>query len=64
MLAKADIWTDWSTFEAAAKGLQAESSKLEKIAKAGDLEAIRLQVKATGGACGTCHSKFREKEKK
>ena len=63
MQAKAEIWTDWATFEQAAKGLQAESTKLEAIARTGDLEAIKVQVKATGGACGTCHTKFREKEK-
>ena len=38
--------------------------KLEAIAKTGDVEAIKAQVKATGGACGTCHNKFREKDKK
>ena len=63
MQAKAEIWTDWATFETAAKGLQTESTKLEAIAKTGDLEAIKAQVKVTGGACGTCHTKFREKEK-
>jgi cytochrome c556 len=62
--AKADIWTDWATFGAAAKGLQTESAKLETIANGGDIDAIKAQVKATGGACKTCHDKFRGPEQK
>ncbi|HEX5379716.1 MAG TPA: cytochrome c [Phenylobacterium sp.] len=62
--AKAEIWTDWATFTAASKGLLTESAKLETIARGGDIEAIKAQVKATGGACGTCHTKFRGPEQK
>ena len=62
--AKAEIWSDWATFAAAAKGLNTESGKLETLAKAGDLDAIKAQVKATGGACKTCHDKFRGPEVK
>lgn len=62
--AKAEIWTDWATFASAAKGLQTQSAKLEMVAKTGDVDAIKAQVKATGGACGTCHTKFRAQEKK
>lgn len=62
--AKAEIWSDWATFAAASKGLNAESAKLESLAKAGDIEAIKGQVKATGGACKTCHDKFRGPEVK
>ncbi len=60
--AKADIWTDWATFAASAKSLNAESAKLETIAKGGNIDAIKAQVKATGGACKTCHDKFRGPE--
>jgi cytochrome c556 len=59
---KAEIWTDWATFAASAKSLSAETAKLETIAKGGDIDAIKAQVKATGGACGTCHTKFRGPE--
>jgi cytochrome c556 len=62
--AKAEIWTDWATFASAAKGLQTESAKLELVAKTGNVDAIKAQVKVTGGACGTCHTKFRAQEKK
>ena len=60
--AKGEIWTDWATFAAAAKGLETESAKLEAVTRAGNLDAIKLQVKATGNACGTCHTKFRGPE--
>lgn len=60
--AKAEIWSDWATFAASAKSLNAESTKLESLAKAGDIDAIKAQVKATGGACKTCHDKFRGPE--
>jgi cytochrome c556 len=60
--AKAEIWTDKAGFAAAAKGLETESAKLETIARAGDMDAIKAQVKATGEACGTCHKKFRGPE--
>jgi cytochrome c556 len=60
--AKAEIWADKAGFAAAAKGLEAESAKLETLAKAGDIEAIKGQFKATGGACKTCHDKFRGPE--
>jgi cytochrome c556 len=62
--AKADIWSDWATFAASAKGLHTESAKLETIARGGDIDAIKAQVKATGGACKTCHDKFRGPEVK
>jgi len=60
--AKPEIWSDKAGFAAAAKGLEAESAKLETIARAGDLEAVKIQVKAVGGACKTCHDKFRGPE--
>ena len=60
--AKADIWSDWGTFTASAKGLQTEAGKLQTIAMKGDVDAIKAQVKATGGACKTCHDKFRGPE--
>lgn len=62
--AKAEIWSDWATFQASAKSLQTESAKLQTIALKGDVEAIKAQTKATGKACGTCHDKFRGPEQK
>lgn len=60
--AKPDVWTDAADFEAAAMKLQAETTKLADIAAGGDLDAIKAQFRATGGACKNCHDKFRVPE--
>ena len=57
--AKAEIWTDAEGFAAAATKLQAETAKLSDLAAAGDIEAIKVQARATGGACKGCHDKYR-----
>lgn len=56
-----EIWTDWKTFAAADKNLQAQSAKLMTLAKAGDVAGVKGQFGATGGACKSCHDKFRGK---
>ncbi|MDB5445891.1 MAG: cytochrome [Phenylobacterium sp.] len=61
--AKPEIWKDPNGFSAAATRLQLETSKLDQFAAAGDLEAVKTQVKATGGTCKNCHDKFRVPEK-
>ena len=61
-IAKADIWTDWDTFAAAAKRLEEESAKMIEVAVGGDMAAIGAQLGALGSACGGCHNKFREKK--
>jgi cytochrome c556 len=57
--AKAEIWTDAEGFAAVATKLQAETAKLADVAAAGDMDAIKAQVRATAGACKTCHDKYR-----
>ena len=57
--ARAEIWTDAEGFDTAATQLQAETVKLEQLAMAGDLDAIKAQSRAVGAACGACHSKYR-----
>jgi cytochrome c556 len=57
--AKADIWTDAEGFAAVATKLQAETARLADVAAAGDMDAIKAQVRATSGACKTCHDKYR-----
>jgi cytochrome c556 len=59
--AKPEIWTDAAGFTTAVNNLQTETGKLLAAANGGDKEAIGAQVKATGGACGGCHAKFRAK---
>jgi cytochrome c556 len=58
--AKANIWTDRATFDAAQVKLQEESTKL---AAAIDAAAFKAQFPATGGSCKNCHDTFREEKK-
>jgi cytochrome c556 len=60
--AKADIWSDAAGFSAAAANLQAQVSKLNQAAVAGDLGAVKAQLRPTGGACKNCHDKFRKEK--
>lgn len=62
--AKPEIWGDAAGFQAAVNRLQVESSKLSQVAAAGDIGAVKAQVRATGGACKNCHDKYRVPEKK
>ncbi|THD57604.1 cytochrome c [Phenylobacterium sp.] len=61
--AKAEVWTDAAGFADAAQRLQDETAKLQQVAMAGDLDAIRAGVRATGAACAGCHAKYREPDK-
>ena len=57
--AKAEIWTDAEGFAAAVTKLQAETAKLSDAAAGGDLEALKTEARTTGGACKSCHDKYR-----
>ncbi len=58
--AKAEIWSDGPGFAVAQRAYQVEAAKLQRFAAAGDLEGLKQQAKALGGACGGCHKKYRE----
>jgi cytochrome c556 len=58
--AKAEIWTDPAGFAAAASRLEPEITKLETLARAGDVAGARAQFRIVGGTCKGCHDKFRE----
>jgi cytochrome c556 len=60
--AKAEIWTDAAGFAVAAGKLADETAKLQQVATAGDLDAIKAQARATGGACKNCHDTYRAAE--
>ena len=60
--AKAEIWSDPQGFAAAAKGLLDETARLQQVAAGGDVDALKAQVRATGGACKGCHDKYRAQE--
>ncbi len=57
--AKANIWTDRATFDAAVVKLQEESGKLAAVT---DAAGFMAQFPATGGSCKNCHDTFREKK--
>jgi cytochrome c556 len=50
--AKAEIWTDRATFDAAVVKLQEESGKLAAVT---DAAAFKAQFPVTGGTCKGCH---------
>ncbi len=58
--AKPEIWSQHAKFNAAAEKMQGEMTKLAMVAKGGNLDAIKTQVGATGGACKACHDDFRK----
>ena len=60
--AKAEIWTDAAGFAAAAGKLADETARLQQVATAGDLDAVKAQARATGGACKACHDTYRAAE--
>lgn len=57
--AKPEIWTDAAGFAGAVAKLQGETARLQEVSMAGDLDAIKAQVRATGGACKACHDQYR-----
>jgi cytochrome c556 len=61
--AKAEVWSDPQGFAAAVAKLQAATGKLQQVAVAGDLDAIKTQAQAAGGACKGCHEKYRVPDK-
>lgn len=61
--AKPEVWADAAGFSAAASRLQAETVKFDQVAQSGDLDAIKAQARAVGGACKNCHDKYRVPEK-
>jgi len=61
--AKAGIWTDAAGFTAAATAARTEVAKLNVAAAAGDLDAVKAQVRPTGGSCKGCHDKYRQEKK-
>jgi cytochrome c556 len=56
------IWTDAAGFSAVQHGFAAEAVKLNAAAAAGDMAGVGAQMRNVGGACKTCHDKFRGPE--
>ncbi|WP_091740043.1 c-type cytochrome [Phenylobacterium immobile] len=60
--AKPGVWTDAAGFAAAVRGFQGETTRFQQLAMAGDMDAAKGQIRALGGACKTCHDKYRVPE--
>lgn len=60
--AKANIWTDAAGFSAKASAAQLQVSKLNQAALSGDMDAVKAQVRPTGGACKGCHDVYRQQK--
>jgi cytochrome c556 len=56
------VWTDKANFAAKAHNLQVAAAKLNAVAQAGDTTDFIPALKATGGACKSCHEIFRQKD--
>ncbi len=61
--AKAEVWRDAAGFSTAASALQAQATKLNQLAAAGDLDGVKGQVRNTGMTCKGCHDKYRQEKK-
>ena len=53
------VWSDRAGFEARAAAFQTATAQLLAAATANDKPAFAAAVKATGAACGACHSTYR-----
>ncbi|HMN45474.1 MAG TPA: cytochrome c [Povalibacter sp.] len=60
--AKAEIWSKPQDFNAAQKLFQEQAGKLNTVAAAGDVAAVRAQFGEVGKACKNCHDNFRTPE--
>ncbi len=62
--AKAEIWQERDDFKAKANDLKDAARKLANAASAMDSEQVKVQYKAVGKACGSCHKRYRARKKK
>ncbi len=59
--AKPEIWKEQPKFKDNGDKLMAETVKLVAAAKAGNVDALKVQFGAVGEACKSCHDGFRAK---
>lgn len=57
--AKAEIWANKADFDMKATNAKAAAEKLAASAKAGNMDAVKADFAALGGACGACHRPYR-----
>jgi cytochrome c556 len=58
--AEPKIWAEMDKFRAAASKMQDEMAKLNVVAKAGNLDALKAQAGEVGKACKACHDTYRK----
>jgi cytochrome c556 len=58
--AKPEIWKDSTKFKEAADKMQAELTKLDVAAKAGNLDALKTAFGPAAATCKGCHDNFRK----
>ncbi len=58
--AKPAVWQQSDKFRSAQQKMQEEATKLNAVAKSGDLEQIKASFGALGRSCKACHDDFRE----
>jgi cytochrome c556 len=58
--AKPEIWKDAAKFKEAADKMQAELTKLDVAAKAGNLDALKTAFGPAAATCKGCHDNFRK----
>ena len=56
---KATVWSDRAKFDAAAKKMQDEVTKLAAAAKTNNLDQLKAAFGAAAGTCKSCHDDFR-----
>lgn len=60
--ALAAIWADEAGFKAKAQAFDDEAAKLNDVVAVENVEAIKAQALAVGGACKACHETFRQED--
>lgn len=58
--AKPEIWKEAVKFKEASDKMQAEITKLNSAAKAGNLEALKVAFGPAAASCKACHDNFRK----
>ena len=58
--AKPELFKDTDKIKSLAEKMQGEVTKLNTVAKGGDISAIRAQFGETGKACKACHDDYRK----
>ena len=57
--AKPEIWANFAEFEKLMGNLRTAAEKTAADAKAGNIDLVKGDFGAMGGACGACHKQFR-----